>query len=531
MNNKLNILMVDDQPAKLLSYEAMLGDLGENLLKANSAREALNCLLKTDDIAVVLIDVNMPELNGFDLADTIRQHPRFENLPLIFISAVHLTDMDRMRGYEHGAVDYIAVPVVPELLRAKVRIFTELHRKTRELALLNRELEKRVAERTKELKRSADLLELATEAVIVRDWQGRVEFWNAGAEAVYGWTREEMVGRKLHEVLATRFPTSAEAVVAALTADGKWGGNLVQMTRDGRELTVAFRKVLQCDHAGRPQAVLEIGRDITGQLQTEEALRRSERMAAMGRMAGIIAHEINNPLEAITNAFFLLRDHPSLDDNARRYARIADQELARVARITSKTLGFYKDPQGAVRLKPTAVLDEVLELQERTLEIAHITVKKDYRTEAEIAASPAELKQVFLNLIGNAIQAMPDGGKLRVRVRDTRNRKSNRQCVYVSLLDTGVGVRPEHANRLFEPFFSTKSEKGTGLGLWISKGIVTKYEGAIRFRTLRLSGGPVTCFAVLLPAVAAEAQATESGKQAETNTLEKKAAVSLERAG
>jgi PAS domain S-box-containing protein len=529
MNNKLNILMVDDQPAKLLSYEAMLGDLGENLLKAYSAREALNSLLKIDDIAMVLVDVNMPELNGFDLADMIRQHPRFEDLPIIFISAVHLTDMDRMRGYEHGAVDYIAVPVVPELLRAKVRVFTDLHRKTRELEQLNRELESRVAERTKLLKRSADLLELATEAIIVRDWKGRVDFWNAGAEAVYGWTREEILGQKLHEMLKTKYPTLESAVHEVLTRDGKWDGNLVQTTRDGREITVAFRKVLQRDQAGRPQTVLEIGRDITGQLQTEEALRRSERLAAMGRMAGIIAHEINNPLEAITNAFFLLRDHPSLDEHARRYAKIADQELARVARITSKTLGFYKDPQGAVRLKPAAVLDEVLELQERTLQITKVTVERNYQTEAEVAASPSELKQVFLNLIGNAIQAMPGGGKLRVRVRETRNSKNDRHCVCISLSDTGVGVRPEHANRLFEPFFSTKAEKGTGLGLWISKGIITKHEGTIRFRSLQLSAGPVTCFSVSLPAVAAE-QGNGDGKQSETAPAEKKAAVSLERA-
>src|SRR6202035_3871607 len=154
---KINILMVDDQPAKLLSYEVMLGGLGENLIKATSAKEALEVLLKTD-IAVVLMDVSMPELDGFQLAAMIRQHPRFQRTAIIFVSAVHLTDLDQLKGYEHGAVDYISVPVVPELLRAKVRVFADLHRKTRQLETLNRELEQRVLERTEELAGKAGLL-------------------------------------------------------------------------------------------------------------------------------------------------------------------------------------------------------------------------------------------------------------------------------------------------------------------------------------------------------------------------------------
>src|SRR5579863_2715225 len=156
-NEKVNILMVDDQPAKLLSYEVMLGELRENLIKARSAKEALEILLKTD-VAIVLMDVSMPELDGFQLAAMIRQHPRFQRTAIIFVSAVHLTDLDQLKGYEHGAVDYISVPVIAELLRAKVRVFADLHRKTRQLETLNRELEQRVRERTEELARKAELL-------------------------------------------------------------------------------------------------------------------------------------------------------------------------------------------------------------------------------------------------------------------------------------------------------------------------------------------------------------------------------------
>ena len=136
---KVKILMVDDQPAKLLSYEVILKELNEELLKAHSGKEALDQLLR-NDIAVVLMDVSMPELDGFELADMIRQHPRFQKTAIIFISAVHLTDLDQLKAYQRGAVDYISVPIVPELLRAKVTVFADLHRKTRQMERLNQQL-------------------------------------------------------------------------------------------------------------------------------------------------------------------------------------------------------------------------------------------------------------------------------------------------------------------------------------------------------------------------------------------------------
>ena len=163
----VTILMVDDQPAKLLSYEVILAELGEVLIKASSAREALSQLLK-HDVAVVLIDVQMPELDGFELAAMIREHPRFQQTALIFVSAIHLSDFDRIKGYQAGAVDYVPVPVVPDLLRAKVRVFAELHRKTRELERLNAELEKRVADRTAALEASSVELQQLNDELEVR---------------------------------------------------------------------------------------------------------------------------------------------------------------------------------------------------------------------------------------------------------------------------------------------------------------------------------------------------------------------------
>src|SRR5690242_12903005 len=175
--DKVNILLVDDQPGKLLSYEAILYELNENLVKATSGREALEHLLKSE-VAVVLVDVCMPDLDGFQLAAMIREHPRYQKTAMIFISAIHLTEMDRLRGYEMGAVDYVPVPVVPEVLRAKVRVFAELYRKTRLLERMNAELEERVSARTAELEASTVRLKQSEERRSLALAAGNMGSWD-----------------------------------------------------------------------------------------------------------------------------------------------------------------------------------------------------------------------------------------------------------------------------------------------------------------------------------------------------------------
>ena len=629
----VTILMVDDQPSKLMSYEVILAELGERLIKATSGREALDHLLKSD-VAVVLMDVSMPEIDGFELADMMRQHPRFQKTPIIFVSAVHLTEVDRIRGYQSGAVDYISVPVIPEVLRAKVSVFAELHRKTRQLRSLNHELELRVAQRSEELKllneqlqqrvaelesimqvlpvgvavahgptcelitgnaalsemvglkegenlsqwlldlplhaatggeaaqqqmplqdavltgrptgtmefeirppgetphhllasasplfdeggsvrgavgvffdvtdrkhmelalrERAELLELASEAIMVRDAAGTIRFWNAGAETLYGWSREEAIGQNAHELLKTELPGGILTVTRALEDHGRWEGNVKHRRKDGSEIIVASRQAVQAGHA----TILEINRDITAELLAEEALRRNERLAAMGKLAGIVAHEINNPLESITNLFYLLRTHPSLNEEAICYAELADQELARVSHITKQTLSFYRQSQTAVPVFISDLIDNVLELQQRPLQMGNIKLEKRYFAKGMIHGFPSELKQVFMNLVSNAIQAMPEGGRMRICVKEGTDFNGTPVDVRIYISDTGGGIAPEHAKRLFEPFFTTKSAKGTGLGLWISRGIIQKHDGTLRFRSILGNSGSVTSFQISLP--------------------------------
>ena len=178
---------------------------------------------------------------------------------------------------------------------------------------------------------------------------------------------------------------------------------------------------------------------------------------------------------------------------------MAEQELQRVSHITRQTLSFYRESKTPIAVMLPELLDDVLGLQERQLHTSHIRLRKKYFAPGLVHGFPVELRQVFLNLVGNAIQAMPGGGDLRITVREANDWQLKRRGVSVSIVDTGVGVKPQDSQKLFEPFFSTKSTKGTGLGLWISKGIVQKYDGRITFRSLRAENGCSTCFRVFLP--------------------------------
>jgi PAS domain S-box-containing protein len=284
-DDRINLLLVDDQPAKLLSYEVILRDLGANLYKAASATEALQLLLK-NEFAVVLIDVCMPELDGFELAAMIREHPRFSKVAIIFISAVLLNDADRLRGYEMGAVDYVPVPVIPEVLRAKVKVFAELYRKTCQLEQLNHDLEQRVAERTAELKSSNDRLQeseqqlrFATEAAEVGLWDvdnvADTLFWPPRVKAMFGISPDVSV--TMADFFAGLHPEDKEAIGAAYAAacDPKQRALYdVEYRTVGREdgviRWVAAKGRGMFDADGKCVRVLGTAIDITKRKQAEE---------------------------------------------------------------------------------------------------------------------------------------------------------------------------------------------------------------------------------------------------------------------
>jgi signal transduction histidine kinase len=238
--------------------------------------------------------------------------------------------------------------------------------------------------------------------------------------------------------------------------------------------------------------------ETAARLRAEAALRHSEKLAATGRLAASIAHEINNPLEAISNAIYLARSSRSEDIPA--YLKLADEELARVAQITKQTLGFYRETASPAIVKISVLLDELLPMYDRKLQAKNIAIKKQYRDELEIWGLEGELRQVFANQIANAIYAMPQDGSLTIRIRKTKS-WNNGQCpgTAVSLIDTGSGISKESLSKIFDPFFTTKQDVGNGLGLWITHDIVTRHGGSIRVRSSAQPGDSGTIFTTFLP--------------------------------
>ncbi|MEO6829437.1 MAG: ATP-binding protein, partial [Acidobacteriaceae bacterium] len=223
--------------------------------------------------------------------------------------------------------------------------------------------------------------------------------------------------------------------------------------------------------------------DTTERKLSEEMLRRTEKLAATGRLAASIAHEINNPLEAVTNLLYLLHQQP-LDAEAREYTEMAQQELARVSQITQQTLRFYRQSSKPVLVNPADVLDAVLSLHHGRVNAARVEVKRRYRAGGELQAFSGEIRQLFANLVGNALDAMPKGGRLFLSVRPSRAwNRPDTPGVRIAIADTGSGMNSEIRKRIFDAFFTTKEATGTGLGLWISSEIIAKHQGTVRVRS------------------------------------------------
>jgi PAS domain S-box-containing protein len=281
----VNILLVDDTPAKLLTYEVMLADLGENLIKASSAAEAFAVLLKTD-VALVLTDVSMPDVDGFEFAKSLRAHPRFEFTPIVFVSAMAHSDLDRLHGYTSGAVDYVTAPVVPEVLRAKVKVFADLYRRQRELETLKGKLETRVAERSARLAESEQryrrLIDNASDIVSTMDLEGRFTSVNPAVERVLGYRPQELIGTDLSRYVY-QGEVAKQDVMLRLKLEGETSTQyeMQMLAKDGRRITLEVNSNLILDAAGAPIGIQSIARDV------------SERKDAEARQS-VLMHELQH---------------------------------------------------------------------------------------------------------------------------------------------------------------------------------------------------------------------------------------------
>jgi PAS domain S-box-containing protein len=279
----------------------------------------------------------------------------------------------------------------------------------------------------------------------------------------------------------------------------------------GTEVIVMVNATPVRDSSGAVIMAVVTVEDITTMKQAEESLRTSDKLAAVGKMAGTLAHEINNPLAAIKDLVYILSQNQKLDQNGREFVQLVDKELDRIQHIVANTLSFYRDSGLPVRVNLSQVLDSVLALDARKIERKQLQVSKRIEANVPIMGFPGELRQVFLNLVTNAIEATPNRGKLRIHIFPSRQwQKEEVRGVRVVIADNGPGISPEHRSKLFRPFFTTKGEQGTGLGLWVSQEIVRKHQGELRLRSSTRLGRSGTCFSVFLPMELPEAKRKET---------------------
>ena len=517
---KVNILLVDDQPAKLLSYAAILGQLGENLIEANSGREALEHLLRTD-IAVVLADVCMPDLDGFELAAMIRAHPRCQRTAIIFVSGIHMTDLDRLKGYEVGAVDYVPVPVVPEILRARVSVFADLYRKTRQLEHLNSELERRVAERTAELEASTLLLRESEErlSTILQNTSAVISLWDADSrfvhvnrrfEELFGVRSEAIRGRGVRDV----FPADlAEAVERnhrrVLTARRPLE---IEETVPARDESRVYASVMAplFDSFGAPCGVVSVATDITERKHFENTLKQADQRK--DEFLAMLSHELRNPLAPIRNAVQVLSILGTSDSRFQEARDIIVRQVEHLTRLVDDLLDVSRLTRGKITLKKETVLlsdvvDAAVETSRPLIEQhEHSLSVRVVDPEIRLEGDHARLVQVIANLLANAAKFTPKGGHISVVV------ERGAGDAVVRVRDTGVGISTAAQGRVFELFAQeettlARSQGGLGIGLTLVKRLVDMHGGRV---TVQSEGaGRGSEFKVTLPALASTAPVVE----------------------
>jgi PAS domain S-box-containing protein len=403
----------------------------------------------------------------------------------------------------------IGTAVVLSLLTA-VLLFTLTRR---ELFALSSSYERHLKaeeEKTRLLQESRESFKITLEslgdAVVSTDASGNVSFINPVAEKLTGWGYPAAAGRPLREVLHIideRSRTDLEDPVALFSRSQpavNASSYVALISRSGQEHPIELTGSPILNDQNQPAGVVVVFRDITQRRQTEQALRSSERLALAGRLSATIAHEIRNPLDTVSNLLYLLRYEQCPSETRNQYLELASDELARIAQITGQLLTFHREAQVPVEVNLPDVLQSVLVLFAPQIRKAHIDVELRFEAVPPVRGFPGELRQVFSNLVGNALDAMPNGGKLILHLRESGVAcNPARRGIRVTVLDTGAGIPRGVRRNLFAPFFTTKGEKGTGLGLWISRGIIEKHEGTIHFASRMRTGKSGTAFSVFLP--------------------------------
>jgi PAS domain S-box-containing protein len=478
------ILLVDDN-ADMRDYVQDLLNRRFHVVTAENGKRALE---ETERMtpSLVLTDIMMPEMDGFALLRALRQNPATRAIPVIMLSA-RAGEEARVEGIDSGADDYLIKPFTAHELTAHVEAQLKMARMRKEAAeqeaALTREIDK-----TRQFAWAA--LEHIPDAFCTLDREFRLTYMNAAAARLVADSGKNHMGECLWDL----YPMLKNTPVQA---------NL-RRAMDER-VPVEFEQYFQGEDTESwfqfhvyPQpgeGVILYLRNATEARKTEQALRRSEQLAAAGRLAASVAHEINNPLEAVTNLLFLARLDGSIQGHSKDLLEMADKELQRLSHIAARSLKFYRQRTGPSQTSLEELLESVLFFNEPGIKMRSIHLERRHRPAPAVLCLPGEIQQVLTNLISNALDALSDRGRLVAAVRPARDR-DGRDGVTVTIADSGCGMDRPTLGRLFHPFATTKGDAGTGLGLWVSKGILEKHQSRIAVRSKPGSG---TVFRLFFP--------------------------------
>ena len=465
------ILLVDDNEQNRYVLSRILTRAGLNVEQVATGKAALERVRDLPDL--VILDVKLPDISGYQVCHLIKSDRATAAVPVLQISASFVSNESKVQALEGGADGYLTHPIDATVLVATVKSL---------LRLKQAEAISRLS--AQQWQSTVDAL---PEHLVLLDTENKVVRCNRAFVELIGKPFSEVIGSDgvaiLNQVLGR-----AEFLASPLTTR-----YVAELQRGSRWFRVTADAVQATDQRIGSIVVLT---NITDRKLAEEYLRNAEKLAATGRLAQTIAHEINNPLEALTNLLYLA-SHTAEPEGIHEYLRQAAKELDRVAKITKQVLSFHRETKIPVELDVQDMVHSVLALYEIQLRGKQIEVDYEQGRSFTVQGFPGELRQVMANLIGNAIDASPDQGKISIRIHHATHHGV--PGIVFSIHDSGPGIPREIRDHILEPFFTTKELRGTGLGLWLAKSIVLKHEGSLSFRSNCDPGHSGTCFRIFLP--------------------------------
>ena len=471
------VLIIDDQEPTRYIFRRILTGVGFQVDEADSGADGLTKAQQMPD--VIIADVNLPDMLGYDLVRRIKASPSTSNIPILQISASFVTDESKVQALEGGADSYLIQPVEPTVLVAQIHALIRM-RKAEALSHLS----------AWQWQTTFDAL---SDGLALTDQNGMLIRANRAFLHLLNLQDSDIHDKLLADVFESKFGTPFLEFIARKTADQP-----TELCYDNRWFRARFDRI----HADPMQesGSIFLLTDITHHRKLQETLKMSERLAATGRLAHIIAHEINNPLEALSNLLYLLNMSAAVDEVNSGFIQQAIVQLERIGQITKQILLYHRESKRPVVASAIDLIEGVLAMFRPQLITNRVEITARFTSSRSVYVYPGEMRQAFGNLIANAIDAMEDsGGRLRVSCFDSIDVLSGRKGVRFVFSDSGSGIADEHLRHIFDAFFTTKDMKGSGIGLWLTTEVVSKHRGKIRVRSRTSGPHHGSIFDIFLP--------------------------------